>query len=115
MNYMFPEILAQKVDDKLFLKTTIRKKYKGKWYLQKFDRVSLITSDDMSSIISIFMSDVYTYMLFGKPNLDLIKSDGTKVFELDPRQEDEEIRFLRSVDPRSPYLAELIKKSNKQE
>jgi len=69
------------------IKTTLRKKYKGVWYLWDFKRD--IYRNNIDDAIQKLIRDVYTVMLWGTVSPKLKDTDGEFLFKKDPDQNPE--------------------------
>lgn len=81
----------------LILETYLRKKYRGRYYLQQFYRNVFVNSDDaVLSFIEHFHSEVYKSIILGKVDLKIISGipPHRKIFNLDDNQISEEERLI---------------------
>lgn len=102
MRYViFPEVMISNTTDGFMLFTQLRKKHRGKWYLQKFIRyhTGALNMDDLCRSLHLFNADIYKAILFGKinPNVKHPNTD-EPLFPLDPDQRSEEER-IKSMMP----------------
>jgi len=116
--YIYPNI---EFKDDIFLelgrnyftmRTTLRKKHKGKWYKWEFHNSFVLDIDDEKSklkLIHEFHSDIYLTLILGKVNLHLRENTGDLVFKEDKSQKTEIERVKYTVDVN--YL--IITKKNK--
>lgn len=91
---IYPEIEVIRSGNTLKMRTTLRKKHRGKWYLWNFERRAYVKEGEgnLSGAISSFNRDIYLCMLFGKVDTKVRYSNGIKVYRLDEDQQDEKTR-----------------------
>ena len=92
---IYPLMKVIREKNTLILRTTLRKKHRGKWYLWDFSRDAYVPEGrtDFSAALSSFHRDIYLCMLKGKVDTKAVFRDGTKVYTLDNDQRSEEERM----------------------
>ena len=109
MKHIYPDfsvsfemyIKNKKSHSRTIFSTTLRKKYRGRWYLIRFYNeyeFKYNSRNWFSNYLETqgqFLTGVYKVMLFGKVDLKPIDPrDGTQIHELDPNQQDEYERLI---------------------
>lgn len=94
---IFPIINCERNNNTLNLQTTLRIKYRNKWYLWTFERNAFIKNDNnnISPVISSFIRDVYKAMLIKKIDTKAKNSKGEHIYKLDIQQIDELTRLTQ--------------------
>ena len=100
MKYIYPNvnIKSHSIDglgETTLMETTLRKKYRGKWYLWEFYKICHEYSSDKSSVVNTFHAEVYNHIILGKISLKLVNTQGERIFKLDSNQESEEERLMK--------------------
>lgn len=92
---IFPKIKADREGNTLKLNTTVRIKYRRKWYLREFNRNAYFPENEnsFSAAISSFIRDIYTAQIRWKVETRLKDSDGNLVYPLDKDQREETERL----------------------
>jgi len=92
---IFPQIKIDREGNTLKMNTTVRIKYRRKWYLREFNRNAYVPENEssFSAAVSSFIRDIYTAQIRWKVETRLKNSDYQLVYPLDKDQREETVRL----------------------
>ena len=100
---IYPSVEIKNEDSHLQVLTTLRKEHKGKWYLQRFKKSLHFAHVEENSLMFLLYElhkEVYTHIILGEVNENLLDDKGLPIFSEDPSQISEKERLANLIKPK---------------